>query len=145
MERGAAAPKMLPAWAPPRPAPQICCQRRDEPVVANPCHDSNAIRGHRAPKMPQKYIWCMKKHLCTYIFLCSKVQKLFERGKKSIGMWMSWRKRWMKGSELMWVQVQGCMLSWARLNTFLKASSSWSWTRIAVCIGKKKPFQAFLF
>lgn len=72
------------------------------------------------------------------------MQKLSERGKKPIWLWISWTKRLMEWCVLVWVQVQGCMLSWAILNTFLKASSSWSWTRIAICTGEKKPFPVFL-
>lgn len=75
-------------------------------LVPNPCHDSNGIRVHRAPKMGCRYIWCMRIHPCDYIFLCSKVQKLSEGGKKSIWLWFSWRKRWMEQCKLVWVHVE---------------------------------------
>lgn len=70
-----------------------CCQ-----LVPNPCHGPRAIRVVEPPlkRAADRF------GTCTYISLCSKVQKLFGKwGKKmSILVWISWGKRHGWSSEL---------------------------------------------
>lgn len=97
-----------------------CCQRGDEPAGTQPLPRLQCRQGPQSLKNGLQIHLVHKKPPRTYIFLCSKVQKLFERGKKSAGG----KGEWSCVSWWVWVHVQGCMSSWAIRNTFLKASSS---------------------